>query len=98
MAKLFKKHLYSFSKRVHDFDIKKIDIAKAVKNSELPILFIHGKEDNFVPFENLNELYSCAKHKDKFEVENAAHAMSYSVSGIVYEKKISDFLKSRTNF
>lgn len=98
LSKLFKRHLYSFSKRVHDFDIQKIDIAKAVKNSELPMLFIHGKEDNFVPFENLHVLYNSAKNKDKLEVDGAAHAMSYSVAGVVYEKKISDFLKSRTNF
>ena len=98
LSKLFKSHLYSFAKRVHDFDIKQIDIAKAVKNSQLPMLFIHGKADNFVPFENMYDLYNSAQNKDKFEVEDAAHAMSYSVTGVLYEKKISDFLKSRTSF
>lgn len=98
ILKLFKKHLYSFSKRVHDFDIEKIDVAKTVKNCKLPMLFIHGQDDNFVPIENLSELYQSAQNRDKFVVEGAKHAMSYATSGVGYEKKISDFLKSRTNF
>lgn len=97
LLKLFKKHLYDFSKRVQGFDIMQIDALKMVNQCALPILFIHGKEDNFVPVENVYDLYSVAQNREKFLVDGAAHAMSYVVAGVSYEKKICDFIKSRTN-
>ena len=53
--------------------------------------------DKFVLVENLFCLYENTPIAEKMIVENATHAMAYSVAGVVYEKKISDFLKSRTN-
>ncbi len=94
---IFKKHLYDFSKRVHGFDIMQIDATKMVRLCKLPIMFIHGQKDNFVPVENALILHDSAENSEKFLVEDAAHAMSYSCSGILYEKKIGDFLKRRTN-
>ena len=96
---LFKKHLYSFAKRIHNFDIHEADIIKQVKNSTVPILFIHGQADNTVLVDNMYNLYNAAPQnlKDKYVVEEAKHAMSYPVAGVLYEKKICDFLKSRTN-
>lgn len=97
LLKLFKKHLYDYSKRVEGFDIMKIDASKMVKTSKIPILFIHGKADNFVPVENVYELYNSSQNRELFLVDNATHAMSYVVAGVSYEKKISDFIKSRTD-
>ena len=98
--KLFRKHLYNYTKRLHGLDILQVDIQRQVKNTKIPILYIHGKQDNFVPFENAQILYNATPSslRDIFFVDDATHAMSYSVTGVLYEKKISDFLKSRTNF
>ena len=96
---ILKKHLYSYLKRVHGFDMKDVDATKSVKNTKVPILFIHGNADDFVPVENLYALYNAAPDgkKDKFIVEGAGHALSYNVAGKEYEKKIESFLKTYTN-
>ena len=98
ILKIFKKHLYSYAKRLYGFDIKDADAIKQVKKTAVPILFIHGDADNFVPVENLKNLYSATPTalRDRFIVEDAGHALSYAQAGVLYEKKISDFLKSRT--
>lgn len=94
--KVFKKHFYSYSKRVKGLDILKIDATKSVKNSKVPMLFVHGADDDFVPVENVYALSNSLTNRERFVVDGAKHAMSYPVAGNAYEKKISDFLKSRT--
>lgn len=98
IRKPLKKHLYSFAKRVHGFDIMEADVIKQVKNTKIPILYIHGKDDDFVPVENVYNLFNSTPEnlRDKFIVDEAKHALSYPVAGVFYEKKINDFLKSRT--
>lgn len=97
--KIFKNHLFSFVKHIHDFDINQADAIKQVKNTKVPILFIHGQSDSFVPVENLTALYNATPDgkKSKYVEANADHAMAYSVGGVLYEKKINDFLNSYTN-
>lgn len=99
IGKVLKKHLYDYAKRVHSFDVLKVDAIKQVKNTKVPILFIHGNEDSYVPIENMYDLYNSTPSnlRDKYVVEGAGHGLSYSVAGVLYEKKINDFLKSRTN-
>ncbi len=96
--KLLKKFVYSYTKRLYNFDIMQADAIKQVKNTTISILFIHGNADDFVPVENLNNLYSATPKnlRDKFVVDGATHILSYSVAGILYEKKVFDFIKSRT--
>ena len=99
VPKFFKKIAYSFTKRVHGFDVMQADAIKQVKQTKFPIFFIHGQADGFVPVENLNNLYSSTPQnlRGKFVVPEADHAMSYVVAGAVYEKKMCDFLKSHTS-
>lgn len=99
LLKLIKKHLYSYARRIHGFDIYQADAIKQVKNTKIPILFIHGQDDSFVPVENTMNLYNATPPnlREKFIVDGAGHAMSYSIAGVLYEKKISDFIRSRTN-
>lgn len=98
LRKPIKKHLYSYTKRVHGFNVLEADVVKQVKNTKIPIFYVHGEQDDFVPVENLYSLYNSTPEnlREKFVVEDAKHVMSYPISGILYEKKISDFLKSRT--
>ncbi len=94
---LIRVHLYSFLKRIHGFDIKEVDAAKAVRSSEIPLLFIHSKTDEFVPVENVYQLSGSAKHCETFIVDEAEHGRVFAVAGSLYRKKISDFLRSRTS-
>ncbi len=65
-----------------------------VKKSKVPILFIHGEKDDFVPTEMVYTLYdNCTAPKDLFISENAEHAESYPANSDKYEQKFSDFTK-----
>ncbi len=96
--KILKKHLYSYAKRLYGLDVMQIDATRCVKDTKVPILFIHGLADEFVLPENLEVLYNSTPQnlRDKYLVEEAEHIMSYPVAGVLYEKKISDFIRSRT--
>lgn len=81
--------------RIYDWSIlKNGSCIKAVKYSRLPILFIHGSADDFVPFYMHDELYNEAKcKKQKLVVYGASHAESYSKDPELYWKTISEFIK-----
>lgn len=64
-----------------------------VKKSQIPILFIHGGNDDFVPVSMVNELYNAAKcPKEKLIVEGAGHANSCSVNSDLYYTTILKFI------
>ncbi len=63
-----------------------------VRKATVPILFIHGSADTFVPCSMCNEIYdNCASPKRKLIVEGAAHAESYYKDMAAYEKALSEF-------
>ncbi len=77
------------------YDLKKIDPKSAVEKSKLPILFIHGTTDEFVPSYMVKKLYN-ASNKKKCEiylVENAGHGESLAKDVEQYENKMMTFTK-----
>lgn len=65
-----------------------------VKKSQTPMLFIHGAEDNFVPFAMVNELYNAATcPKEKLVIQGAGHANSCSVNSELYYQTIFHFIE-----
>lgn len=65
---------------------------EAVKNSEKPILFIHGTDDHFVPIEMTYENYkACTSEKRLFVVPGADHAISYVIDKEGYEQTVKSF-------
>lgn len=65
-----------------------------VQKSKVPILFIHGSEDKFVPTEMAYKLYeaaNCKKHL--FIVENASHGNAYWTDMEGYKKQVESFLE-----
>ncbi len=64
-----------------------------VRKSKTPILFIHGQEDNIVPFEMVLKLYeNCGSEKELFIVPGAGHGVSYNVDKKGYQEKVAEFL------
>lgn len=64
-----------------------------VKKSQTPMLFIHGDQDNFVPFDMVNELYNAATcPKEKLVIQGAGHANSCSVDSELYYQTIFHFI------
>lgn len=90
--------LNAFSKyiqKAYDFNLKEADAGLSLKNTTLPVMLIHGKEDNYVPINSalrLEERLPIYK-KSIYFVESADHAMSYAVNQKKYEAKIREFLK-----
>lgn len=59
------------------YDIRSASALDAVKKSELPVLIIHGEQDEFVPVEMARKLYDAAKgEKELLIIPGAGHAQA----------------------
>ena len=62
------------------------------KNETIPVLFIHGDADTFVPCEMTMKNYlACRAPKDVLIVPDAGHSLSYITDHKAYEKKLTEF-------
>ena len=62
------------------------------RRQRVPILFIHGSADTFVPCSMCHEIYDhCRSPKRKLIIEGAAHAESYYKDMETYEKALTEF-------
>lgn len=67
--------------------------AREVQKAKVPILFIHGSADTFVPCSMCDEIYNnCASPRQKLVIEGAAHAESYYKDTQSYEKALDEFI------
>lgn len=58
------------------FGLREASAVRQLRRARVPMLFIHGDQDDFVPFRMLDEVYvACASHeKERFVVPGAGHA------------------------
>lgn len=64
-----------------------------VKKAKVPIMFIHGEKDTFVPFEMVYELYEAANtEKELYVVPDAEHGNAYDTNPSLYEEKVTNFV------
>ncbi|HAT4180902.1 alpha/beta hydrolase [Clostridium perfringens] len=84
-----------FMKTKAKFSMKKIVPIDIVASTSLPMMFIHGKEDYFVPWYMALDLYKAKTkgYKELYLVEGAKHAEALEVNKILYEKKIMTFIE-----
>ena len=84
-----------FMKTKAKFSMKKIVPIDIVASTSLPMMFIHGKEDYFVPWYMSVDLYNAKTkgYKKLYLVEGAKHAEALEVNKILYEKKIMTFIE-----
>ncbi|MCH5320166.1 MAG: alpha/beta hydrolase [Eubacterium sp.] len=76
------------------FDLNDTDVRSSVKNSKVPMLFVHGTADTFVPTKMGVELYDiCENDKELFLVENATHAQSIRFDEQGYHQRLDDFIE-----
>ncbi len=77
------------------YSLKQCNAAEEVKKAKVPILFIHGNRDTFVPCSMCYELYhACASKKDIMIVDGASHAESFYKEQERYEQKLDTFFKA----
>ncbi|MGL5694906.1 MAG: alpha/beta hydrolase [Peptostreptococcaceae bacterium] len=75
------------------YSIKDASPINQVVNSETPILYIHGDEDDFVPYYMMDELYDATKApKEKLTIKGAEHADADLVNPKLYWNTVNDFL------
>lgn len=72
-------------------DVSPIDVVGKV---DTPVLFIHGKKDNYVPTEMSKKMYACKKNnKALYLVANAGHTKSCVTNRKAYEEIVERFIK-----
>lgn len=65
---------------------------EALKECKIPVLFVHGSDDTFVPVEMTYDNYkACASEKELLIVPGAEHGMSYFVAQELYEQRTKAF-------
>ena len=65
---------------------------EAVKHAKVPLMIMHGDEDDFVPFSMCHELYNAIPgEKTLLTVEGAGHGMCYFAETERYEKTLRQF-------
>ncbi|WP_017471250.1 alpha/beta hydrolase [Amphibacillus jilinensis] len=69
-----------------------------VAKASVPILFIHGSDDAFVPTEMVNRLYrACTSEKQLLIIEGAAHGLANRTDPKLYQNKVRHFLDTYLN-
>ena len=70
-------------------------IEAMAKNTEIPCLFIHGNQDDFVPVRmSIENFYACRAPKDILIVNGAGHGLSFLVDRETYLCKVLDFFSA----
>nr|WP_246880474.1 alpha/beta fold hydrolase [Sporosarcina sp. 6E9] len=80
------------------YSFKKADALKEVEKTKVPILYIHGESDTFVPTEMSKDLYQhTASEKELLLIPNANHGESFALAEDEYKMKVNHFLDRYLN-
>ncbi|HIU66532.1 MAG TPA: alpha/beta hydrolase [Candidatus Caccomorpha excrementavium] len=75
------------------FRVREVRPADGVKYSRVPILFIHGAEDHFVPTRMSVQMHEMRRESTELLiVPGAAHAVSFNTDRALYESAVDAFL------
>ena len=78
---------------VYDWNFREASALEQVKKCHLPMLFIHGEKDEYVPTRMVYELYNAkTEPKELWTVPNADHATSYKLNKEIYTQKVKQFI------
>ena len=80
-------------RRMTGVDLRSVSCADALKKCRIPVLFIHGGSDGFVPCEMSHENYeSCASEKEIYVSDGADHAVTSWVDPRGYRDAVRKFI------
>lgn len=81
------------NRKLSGYGLDECNAAREVKNAKVPVLFIHGTGDTFVPCSMCNTMYeNCSSPKKKLLIEGAAHAECYYKDTDAYESILTEFI------
>lgn len=74
------------------FDLEETSPMEAVKKSKKPIIFIHGDDDDFVPYQMSLDMYEvCPTAKALVTVKGAGHGLAFIMGQEQYIKEVKEF-------
>ena len=75
------------------FNLEETSPLEAMKNSELPIIFFHGEDDQYVPHHmSVTNYQSCtSKLKRMVSIKNAGHGLCYLIDSNLYLEELRGF-------
>ena len=74
------------------FRLESYSPIEAVKNATIPIIFIHGEQDDFVPCQMSEQMYAnCTAPKKLFTVPGAGHGLACLVDPEGYYQALREF-------
>lgn len=77
------------------FFIREVSPIEGVRKSKTPILFIHGDQDTYVPYQMSIQMFEeCKAPKKLYLAKGAIHANSVVVDYEQYKQVVRDFIKS----
>lgn len=91
--------LYPFArlggKLFGDFDVDKVSPIEFMKKCKVPVIFIHGDADGYVPFDmSKRNFEACASEKKKLvAISGAAHGVAYPKDPEKYLSALSEFFE-----
>lgn len=75
------------------FRMKQVSPIRIMRTCSLPVLFIHGKEDRFVPTWMSEQLHEAKRNNSSLIlIEGAGHGTSYHVDKIRYTQSVASFI------
>jgi len=81
------------AKRLAGFDFREASALEKVKKASIPMLFVHGDADDFVPFDMVLQLYNAKKGaKDLLIIQGAGHFNLLNRDSALYARRWSEFL------
>jgi fermentation-respiration switch protein FrsA (DUF1100 family) len=89
-------------RRKAGYGFEEVSCVNQLRKSRLPLLVIHGEEDNFVPFSMAKILFDASPlpspaRKDYYAVPGAAHGEAFPVNPEMYKKRVAQFLEKVFN-
>ena len=83
------------NKKLAGYGMDECNAKREVAKAKVPVLFIHGSKDTFVPARMCQEIYDCCSSPKKMLiVEDAAHGESYFKDMNAYEVALDDFIRN----
>ncbi|MBE6943098.1 MAG: alpha/beta hydrolase [Ruminococcaceae bacterium] len=74
------------------FDLEETDSVRALSNCKVPVFFVHGEADGFVPCDMSRKMHGiCPGQKRLYTVPGADHGLAYPVAGEKYIEELNAF-------
>lgn len=74
------------------FDLEETDSLRALQKCTVPVFFVHGEKDGFVPWDMSRRMYEiCPSRKELYTVPGADHGLAFPVAGEKYIEELKAF-------